>query len=488
MTHFFKLAGILPLLCATLVLHGQNETDALRYSLTEPFGTARASGMAGAFGALGGDFTSLAINPAGIAVYRRSEMALTFGISGFNTNTDYKNEQNSQSEFQFHVPQIGMVGVSESTGNWKYVNYGIGYNKLQNFNQSYVISGKVNDISMTRLFADQAFGTNFDELYNSFPYGAGLAWETYLIDPVDTNTNNQFVAAIPYGDVQQRMDVRQSGHMGETVFTVGGNYNDNLFVGATLGLPVVRFNRTTTYRESDIDASLPLDNFTWSENLSTSGSGVNIKLGAIYRVNNLLRLHGAWHSPSSISLTDTWTTAINSEFKDGSKYSSSTDGVYQYRLKTPGRVFLGAAFIIGKAGLVSADYEMINYSNARLRQSNSFLDDYDFKAENNTIEALYRNANNVRIGTEWRVGEVFRVRGGYAFQQNPFAKGATNYTSNIMTYSGGVGYRGDHLFVDLGYQYRSSSAEQYLFDPANTSPANLDMVKGEVIFGVGLRY
>ena len=138
--------------------------------------------------------------------------------------------------------------------------------------------------------------------------------------------------------------------------------------------------------------------------------------------------------------------------------------------------------------MVSADYEMINYSNARLRQSNSFLDDYDFKAENNTIEALYRNANNVRIGTEWRVGEVFRVRGGYAFQQNPFAKGATNYTSNIMTYSGGVGYRGDHLFVDLGYQYRSSSAEQYLFDPANTSPANLDMVKGEVIFGVGLRY
>ena len=109
MTHLFKLAGILPLLCATLVLRGQNETDALRYSLTEPFGTARASGMASAFGALGGDFTSLSINPAGIGVYRRSEMALTFGISGYNTNTDYKNEQNSQSEFQFHVPQIGMV-------------------------------------------------------------------------------------------------------------------------------------------------------------------------------------------------------------------------------------------------------------------------------------------------------------------------------------------------------------------------------------------
>lgn len=483
-----KLAGILPLLCATLVLHGQNEVDALRYSLTEPFGTARSTGMAGAFGALGGDFSSLSINPAGIGVFRRSEVAITFGISGRNTDVSYKNEQTNTSDFQFHVPHIGLIGTAEGQGNWKFINYGIGYNKLQNFNQAYVISGKVNDISMTRLFVDQAFGTDYADLYTNFPYGAGLAWETYLIDPIDTNTTDQFVAAIPYGDVQQRMNVMQSGHMGETVFSVGGNYNDNLFVGATLGLPVVRYNRTTTYRESDVAVELPLDNFAWTEKLTTSGSGVNIKLGAIYRVNNLLRLHGAWHSPSSISLTDAWTTSIDSEFKDGSKYNSSSEGVYQYRLKTPGRVFLGAAFIIGKFGLISADYEMVNYSNARLRQSNSFLDDYDFKAENTTIEALYRNANNVRVGTEWRISEIFRVRGGYAFQQNPFAKGATNYTSNITTYSGGLGYRGDHLFVDVGYQYRSSSSEQYLFDPANTSPANIDQVKGEFIFGVGIRY
>ncbi|MFM1930964.1 MAG: hypothetical protein RL226_267 [Bacteroidota bacterium] len=479
--------AILSLLVAPATF-GQNEVDALRYSLTEPLGSARYAGMAGAFGALGADFSSLYINPAGIGVFRRSEMALTFGVSGMNTNASYRDNTTSTNDFQFHLPQMGVVGASPGNGSWKFVNYGIGYTKTANFNQTFNVTGTVTDASLTRLFAQQANGTNYDELYDAFPFGAGLAWETYLIDPIDTVTTDQFIPAVPYGSVDQRYEVQTSGHMGETVFSAGGNYNDNLFVGVTLGLPVVRFNRRMTYRESNIDQSLPLASFTYTDNLSTTGSGINVKLGAIYRVSDVLRVHAAWHSPSSISLSDAWTTGIDSQFKDGSSYSSFSDGVYQYRIKTPGRAFMGAAVILGKYGIVSADYEMINYSNARLRQSNTFLDDYNFEAENSTIEALYRNANNVRIGTEWRIANEFRVRGGWAFQQDPFANGATNGTSHILTYSGGLGYRGDHLFIDLGYQHRTYDSELYLFDPSLTSATNLSQAKGEFIFGVGIRY
>ena len=44
----------------------QNMVDALRYSSTQINGTARSGGMGNAFGSLGGDFTSVSINPAGL--------------------------------------------------------------------------------------------------------------------------------------------------------------------------------------------------------------------------------------------------------------------------------------------------------------------------------------------------------------------------------------------------------------------------------------
>ena len=59
------------------LLQAQNEDDALRYSQNFSSGTTRASSMAGAFGALGGDFSSLSINPAGIGVYRSTEFTIT---------------------------------------------------------------------------------------------------------------------------------------------------------------------------------------------------------------------------------------------------------------------------------------------------------------------------------------------------------------------------------------------------------------------------
>ena len=67
------IAGILFLFSAG---EAQNEVDALRFSQHYPVGTARSVGLGGAVGALGGDFTSLSVNPAGIGLYRQSEINL----------------------------------------------------------------------------------------------------------------------------------------------------------------------------------------------------------------------------------------------------------------------------------------------------------------------------------------------------------------------------------------------------------------------------
>jgi hypothetical protein len=59
---------------------GQTSSDALRYSYLHPVtGTARTIGIGSSIGALGGDFSSVSINPAGIAMYRSSEFTITPG-------------------------------------------------------------------------------------------------------------------------------------------------------------------------------------------------------------------------------------------------------------------------------------------------------------------------------------------------------------------------------------------------------------------------
>ncbi|EDP72012.1 hypothetical protein FBALC1_12962 [Flavobacteriales bacterium ALC-1] len=54
-------------LISTSYILAQDITDAVRYSMDEIQGTARFRAMGGAFGALGGDLSSININPAGSA-------------------------------------------------------------------------------------------------------------------------------------------------------------------------------------------------------------------------------------------------------------------------------------------------------------------------------------------------------------------------------------------------------------------------------------
>lgn len=71
---YLGAALLINLACSTWA---QNETDALRFSTLTQGGTARSNGMANAFGALGADPVAVAINPAGLGLYRTSEISFT---------------------------------------------------------------------------------------------------------------------------------------------------------------------------------------------------------------------------------------------------------------------------------------------------------------------------------------------------------------------------------------------------------------------------
>src|SRR6478609_3595738 len=73
----------------SMSLQAQNVTDAMRFAQTDLNGTARFRAMSGAFGALGGDLSSLNVNPAGSAVYNHNEMGFTLSNQNVKNNSNY---------------------------------------------------------------------------------------------------------------------------------------------------------------------------------------------------------------------------------------------------------------------------------------------------------------------------------------------------------------------------------------------------------------
>ena len=75
------------MMLASMAAVAQSSIDAYTLSQGELRGTARFMSMAGAFTALGGDISTLNQNPAGIGVYRGSDVGLTLDINMMNSKT-----------------------------------------------------------------------------------------------------------------------------------------------------------------------------------------------------------------------------------------------------------------------------------------------------------------------------------------------------------------------------------------------------------------
>jgi hypothetical protein len=73
-------------------VHAQTASDALRFSYIPQYGgTARTVGVGGAMGALGGDFATISMNPAGLATYRMSEFTYSPGFHAAKAGSELLN-------------------------------------------------------------------------------------------------------------------------------------------------------------------------------------------------------------------------------------------------------------------------------------------------------------------------------------------------------------------------------------------------------------
>ncbi|MFT3886385.1 MAG: hypothetical protein QM724_13440 [Flavobacteriales bacterium] len=463
------------LILATVLAPGafaQNEQDALRFSSILPGGTARSWGMGSAMGAVGADPAAASLNPAGFGLYNTSEVSFTPAFEVNDARTTHYGSGASDSDSRFHFGNFALILNSPNTngGDWRGGTFGVSFDRQASFHGEVRAMGDANSTILTQ-FANQGFGTAPSGMYNAFPFGSGLAYDTYGIDPNFPDSLSYTGAILQGTPVRQQHTISTSGRLNTTSIFYANNYLDKLYVGASLGIVGTRYERTMVHKETNLDPAQDLNDLTYKEHLLTTGSGVDLKVGAIGRVNEQLRLGLSFHSPMWLQMSDAYTYSMTTNFRtpgtDGGTHyeSDSPDGSYNYRIRTPWNVVASAAYVVGKHGLVSLDYGYTNFRQARLNHSNNLSDEYDFAMENAAIRDEFRSVHSLRVGTEWRSGNWY-FRGGWGIWPDAYNDHDALQGTAYKRYTAGIGFRTTRVSIDLAGVYGTRDTYFFQYDPS----------------------
>ena len=471
-------------------LLSQGALDALRYARNIYSGTARSAAIGNAVTALGGDFGSLVINPAGSAVFPYSEFIFTPALHVSSTKSDYLSNSSDEGYGRLGITNIGYVAplklsnYSGITG----ISFGVGYNALNNFTDRISMSGVVDHLqepsSWLASLASKTNGyraTDMDwyegqnPFYSSYaPWRALLAWNTSLLDTIPGSGGREYLGAtealfgnqigIP-GSLRQEFNRKSFGNVGEYLFNFALNISQRFFVGFNLGIQSIYYETRENFSESAVNPNdfyqTQFNYFSHSYYQKTVGTGVNFKVGAIFLPIDNLRLGASISTPTWINLNEEWEESITAHFSDGYHQSlTSPLGQYEYKVKAPFRWNVGVAYTFGSLGAISVDYEQVAYDKIFMSSKESNTNN-PFSDENSYITKEFTRASNFRAGLELNLNQDFSLRGGYAFYGNP----EKSYGDNTQIASLGIGLHWGSFFSDLTFMQQFAQKENFsLYD------------------------
>ncbi len=468
--------------------------DAYRLSAIDYQGTARAQGMASAFGALGGDLSSISINPAGLGVYRSSEFTLTPGFNSTTVNTNYLGSSKKTTAYAGSLNNIGFVINSDINSDLNLVSASLAFNvsRVGDYNNSQVIDAKEKPVGSS--FAQfLTNNSNNPEIYYD-PFWEGLAYDANVVRYDSLGYYNNFE-----NDVNQKKYKISSGGNTEYQIAYGLNFDHKVYVGASVSLVSTKYIQQFDITEIDIDDYDLLNSYRFHHELSSIARGINAKFGFIYRPNESYRLGVSVHFPTFFSITDEWDTRMTTKYDDGRVYSYSpqnTDyslapATQSLNISSPFRFILSNAIVLEKIGLVSVDYELVDYKKMIFGNGASEVGDdfnkFDNLDLNEEVKEYMRLSHNVRIGAEKRIGPAY-FRSGYSFAMSPFKKGVRNDNAHIHTGALGIGYRDSKFFTDLAIVHSITQYSSNLFPDFYADLFTSSINRTRVVATIGFRF
>jgi hypothetical protein len=507
-----KIFFILLSIASTAALRAQEPADALRYSWYTSSGTARQQSIGGAMNSLGGDLSATFSNPAGLGFYKTGDFVLTPSYNFLNNKATYFGHKEKDKRNYVGMGTSGFVlgkgGKSSSSA------FAIAINRTANFGSNLLYRGQTNQSSYSQKFLEEIQNNNdhnANSVAGNYPFGTSLAFNTYWIDTIAGGTpgTHQFQTRAPIatGLIQENI-VTSRGGITELALAFAGSSKDKWYYGATLGIPFLHYTRESSYSEADAtdNPNNKFDFATIDEDLTTSGVGLNLKLGVIYKPTEYVRLGLAIHTPTFYNLTDEYSAFVitDTEGYQGRLNQSSTDftngenAEFQYYYFTPYRISVSGSYVLREVedvrkqkGFLTADIEYVNY------KASSYTTDPDgdnsddtktyLKQLNKAIDNAYKGALNIKVGGELKFTTVM-VRLGAAYYGNPYKDIAGEKGSRFQA-TGGLGYRNKGMFIDLAYVHTMGKDVHFAYRLQNTpfQGARVKNTGGNAVLTVGFK-
>jgi len=500
-------------------LYAQLPEDALRAAWTTPSGTARQQAIGGAMGSLGGEISSNFVNPAGLGLYRTNEIVLTPGLKFLLNKSKYlgaNTQAGNISNFN-----LGTSGGVLSLGGDNNTNgvFSIAVNRTAGFNGHIHYKGQNNYSSASEQYAEEfsRSGYPIDSALASpfFTYGTRSALYTYLVDTATINGIPQVISRAQLaGLLNQENDLRTSGGITEIALSAAAGLEGKWYIGGSLGIPIMSYTRTQTYRESDAtgNAHNDFNSYTYTEKYTSKGVGLNAKLGVIFRPTKAWRVGLAVHTPSVIALKDKIHTSMTSSLEDFSKDQQITSDEFdaftvpansvKYRIYTPWRVIASGSYIFGggeanvkaQKGFITADLEYVTTRSTHFKppapeddEDPTAPDNY-YDAVNSAIKDIYKNYVSLRLGGEMKFNTFF-ARAGGAYYTNPY-QNSKELKADKLFLTAGTGYRNAGIFFDLAVvlQFTRDVNFPYLLSDKNNVVATLKETGTTLVATVGFKF
>lgn len=430
----FSLIGI-----SVASLFYAQDVSAIRNTLdvysgyTPPTGTSRYMSMAGSMGALGGDLSTIESNPAGVGVAIINEINATLGVTNYTNTSTLGSGSLDQTFKKTNLTQAGALVVFEPfDSKWKFVNIGLNY-KYRDLD-SYIRTPENHSISDAVSYTNSTGQNVQDELlYDGHAYN-------------------------------------RVGRSSVLSFAVGGNYDNQWYLGGALNFYSADLEQGDFFRlmmKSNGDTAIYEKQDTPYQE---SSNGVSISAGVIRKLDGGLRLGLSLQSPTWWNINRSYNhyyldnNAIVSDVYDSSR-----------RLSSPTKVGLSAAYVPNKNFAINVDYTL----GVSKPKYTSDLDNEVTTQLNEFFRKVYKNQSEVKVGAEYRY-QGFRLRGGYAYQSNPFSNASLGVISNngsgiedksyndlyagsVRTLAAGLGYDFKSFYVDLAYQNVTSNYSNPFF-------------------------
>lgn len=517
----------LAMIISSISLMAQTEFDALKMVEHDINGTARYISMGGAFGALGGDPSAIKDNPAGLGIFRKSEITGTMNALIQQTGAKWNGSETSYDDFYklnpnnvafvLAVPtwrsESGAPGLINS--NWAF-----NYNRLKNFNRRMNIKSGASSSSITDYMAyftsanRQNYGggipgseLSYSDTYEPFdnvniPWLSILAYDSYLMNENGVNSGS-WASLLNAGEVvYPSYSLEEKGYIDEYSFNWSGNFSNKFFIGAGVNLRTIEYNVNSIYGESfEQGGGMSLEN-----KISTSGSGVNVNFGAIFVPIDFMRIGLSVHSPTIYSLTDYNYAILDYNSENTGWIATPEDAYSDYKIQSPLRYDISLAFIAGQRGLISAEYSVNHYTGTRLMDNES--NTRSFMPENDGMREMMNNARTIKVGGEYRVTDNFSLRAGYANTSAPTKTTAAKYMrdNSIRTdteyflrnrtdyLSIGLGYQEANWHIDFAYMNRIQDDNFYPYNSNNlgdnlkVDPARVISQNNNIVLTLGFKF